>query len=120
VGHKKERLGSYQTDVYDLEALTDEVSFPKMKIWIDQDNLVRKFEDYSISGRHMRTTAILEYTNIKGSYIPVRIVIQDELRGREVNGKFRYERTIISVAKASFQPLPDMIFTRAYIERVSE
>ncbi|WP_319559803.1 outer membrane lipoprotein-sorting protein [Marispirochaeta sp.] len=119
VGHSTQKLGTYNTDVYELEALTDEVSYPKMKIWIDQDNLVRKSEDYSLSGRHMRTTAVLDYTRIKDRYVPVRIVIQDELRGREVNGQFKNYRTLISVAKPSFQELPDMVFTRAYIERVS-
>ncbi|ORC34632.1 outer membrane lipoprotein-sorting protein [Marispirochaeta aestuarii] len=119
IAHSTEKLGAYHTDVYDLEALTDEVSYPKMKIWIDQDNLVRKTEDYSLSGRHMRTTAILDYTRIRDRYVPVRIVIQDELRGREVNGQFKNYRTLISVAKPSFQELPDMVFTKAYIERVS-
>lgn len=119
VGHTMGQLGTYQTDIYDLEALTDNVSFPKMKIWIDQNNLVRKFEDYSLSGRHMRTTAIPLYTRVEESYVPAQIVIQDELRGREVNGSFEHQRTIISVEKASFKELPDMVFTRAYIERVS-
>jgi hypothetical protein len=57
---------------------------------------------------------------VDGRYIPVKIVIQDELRGREVDGVFRHERSLITVEKASFQSLPDMVFTRAYIERVSE
>lgn len=125
VGHNEEQLGSYETDVYDLEAVTDKVTYPKMKIWIDQDDLVRKFEDYSLSGRHMRTTAIPDYKRIESdsgykSYIAVRIVIQDELRGKEVDGKFQHERTLIHVEKPSFQELPDMVFTRAYIERVSD
>lgn len=119
VGHSRGQLGAYQTDIYDLEAVTDDVSFPKMKIWIDQENLVRKFEDYSLSGRHMRTTAIPRYTRLQENYVPAQIVIQDELRGREVDGRFEYQRTIISVEKASFQELPDMVFTQAYIERVS-
>jgi len=119
VGHSTGQLGSYQADIYDLEAVTDDVSFPKMKIWIDQNNLVRKFEDYSLSGQHMRTTAIPKYTRLKESYVPVQIVIQDELRGREIEGKFEHQRTIISVARASFKKLPDMVFTQAYIERVS-
>ncbi|MCF7953994.1 MAG: outer membrane lipoprotein-sorting protein [Spirochaetales bacterium] len=119
-GHSTAQLGSYRTDVYELEAITDKVSFPIMKIWIDQDNLLRKFEDYSLSGQHMRTTAVLKYKQIENSFIPTQIVIQDELRGREINGSFQHQRTLISVAKASFQSLPDMVFTRAYIERVSE
>ena len=120
ITHRQANLGSFRTDVYELEAVTDEVSFPKMKIWIDQDNLLRKFEDYSLSGRHMRTTAIPEYKRIQDRYVPVKIIIQDELRGREVDGQFRHQRTLISVEKASFQDLPDMVFTRAYIERVSQ
>jgi len=120
VGRSVEQLGSYKTDVYDLEAVTDEVTFPIMKIWIDQDYLVRKFEDYSLSGQHMRTTAIPRYKAIENAYVPIQIVIQDELRGREINGVFQYQRTLITAAKASFQPLPDMVFTRTYIERISE
>ncbi|MDA3938093.1 MAG: outer membrane lipoprotein-sorting protein [Spirochaetia bacterium] len=119
VGHSTGQLGAYKTDIYDLEAITDDVSFPKMKIWIDQDKLVRKFEDYSLSGRHMRTTAIPKYTRLQESYVPVQIVIQDEVRGRELNGKFEHQRTVISVEKASFMDIPDMVFTQAYIERVS-
>ena len=119
VDHSEQELGVYQTDVYDLEAVTDDVSFPKMKIWIDQEHLVRKFEDYSLSGRHMRTTAIPNYKRIEDRYVPVRIVIQDELRGRNVDGEFKHQRTLIKVDKPSFQEVPDMVFTRAYLERVS-
>ncbi len=118
--HDTQQLGAYTTDVYELEAVTDDVSFPKKKIWIDQQHLVRKMEDYSLSGRHMRTTAIPEYKQIEESYVPVKIVVQDELRGRTVDGQFQHQRTLITVDKASFQDLPDMVFTRAYIERVSQ
>lgn len=120
IDHTTARLGSFNTNVYELEATNDKVSFPIMKIWIDQDNLLRKFEDYSLSGQHLRTTAVTNYKQIEKSYIPTQIVIQDELRGREIGGSFQHQRTLISVDKASFQSLPDMVFTRAYIERVSE
>lgn len=120
VGHNRGRLGAYETDVYDLEAVVDSVTFPIMRIWIDQDDLVRKFEDYSLSGRHMRTTAIPTYRRLEDRYVPVRIVIQDELRGRTVDGQFRKERTLIAVDKPSLRTLPDMVFTRAYLERFSD
>ena len=119
-GHTTERLGAYQTDVYDLEAIVDSVTFPLMRIWIDQDGLVRKFEDYSLSGQHMRTTAIPTYRRLGSQYVPVRIVIQDELRGRRVDGVFRNERTLIQVDRPSLNPVPDMVFTRAFLERVSD
>lgn len=120
VAQATEQLGVYRTDVYDLEAITDDVTFPKMRIWIDENDLVRKFEDYSLSGQHMRTTAIPEYRGLDDLYVPVRIVIQDELRGREVDGRFQHERTMIQVEKPSFQELPDMIFTRSFLERVGD
>ncbi len=119
-GESAEQLGAYATRVYDLEAITDDVSFPRMRIWIDENSLVRKVEDYSLSGRHMRTTAITEYRRLGQRYVPVRIVIQDELRGREVDGRFRNERTLIDVAKPSLQEVPDMVFTRSFLERVGE
>lgn len=117
VGHTTEQLGVYQTDVYDLEAIHDDVTFPKMRIWIDQQGLARKSEDYSLSGRHMRTTAIPEYRRLDDRYVPTRIVIQDELRGREIDGQFQHERTLIQVARESFQVVPDMVFTRTFLER---
>jgi outer membrane lipoprotein-sorting protein len=117
VGHTTERLGAYETDVYDMEATHDDVSFPQMRIWIDQNDLVRKFEDYSLSGRHMRTTAIPNYQRIGDQFVPVRIVIQDELRGREIDGQFRNQRTMIEVEKPSLQEVPNMVFTRTFLER---
>lgn len=119
-GSRQEQLGAYATTVYELEAITDHVTYPKMKIWVDENKLVRKFEDYSLSGQHMRTTAIPSYRRISGQFVPASIVIIDELQGRMIDGRFRNERTIISVAKASLGSLPDLIFTQAYLERVSD
>ena len=120
VGFTTEQLGTYRTQVYDLEALHDNVSFPRMRIWMDQNDLVRKAEDYSLSGQHMRTTAVPNYRQLGSQYVPVRIVIQDELRGREVDGRFRNQRTMIEVDKPSFQSVPDMVFTRTFLERAGQ
>jgi outer membrane lipoprotein-sorting protein len=113
-------LGAYQTDVYRLEAVADSVTFPEKRVWVDENNLLRKMEDYSASGQHMRTLAFPSYKQIESQYVPVHIVIQDELRGRRVDGTFRNERTVISVSDASFKELPDMVFTRSYLERVAQ
>ena len=117
VDHATELLGVYRTDVYDLEAIHDDVTFPRMRIWIDQNDLVRKFEDYSLSGQHMRSTAIPEYRALEDRFVPVRIIIQDELRGRTIDGRFRNERTLIEVRRESLQDVPDMVFTRTFLER---
>lgn len=120
VDHTTEQLGAYETDVYDMEATHDDVTFPFMRIWIDENDLVRKFEDYSLSRRHMRTTAVPNYRRLGDQYVPVRIVIQDELRGREVDGEFRNQRTMIEVEKPSLQEVPNMVFTRTFLERAGD
>lgn len=120
VGNSTQKLGVYNTIVLELEALHDDVTYPKMKIWVDENNLVRKFEDYSLSGQLMRTTAIPSYKILENRYVPVQIVIVDALAGKIIDGVFRNERTIITVAKPSLMDLPDMVFTQAYLERVSQ
>jgi outer membrane lipoprotein-sorting protein len=117
IGRTTEQLGAYRTDVYQMEALHHDVTFPGMRIWIDENDLVRKFEDYSLSGQHMRTTAVPNYRRLGDQFVPVRIIIQDELRGRVVDGQFRNQRTVIEVDKPSLQPVPDMVFTRTFLER---
>ena len=118
-GESAQKLGAYDTRVYELEALHNEVSFPFMKIWVDENNLVRKFEDYSLSRQLLRTTAIPTYQRSGERFIPAHIVIVDALQGRTVNGVFRNERTIITVAKPTLNRLSDLIFTQAYLERAS-
>jgi outer membrane lipoprotein-sorting protein len=118
-GESAQKLGAYATRVYELEAVHNEVSFPYMKIWVDENNLVRKFEDYSLSRQLLRTTAIPTYQRVGERFIPAHVVIVDALQGRNVNGVFRSERTIITVAKPTLNRLPDLIFTQAYLERAS-
>ncbi len=119
-GESAEKLGVYDTKVYELEAVHNEVSFPFMKIWVDQNNLVRKFEDYSLSRQLLRTVAIPTYQRIGERFIPAHVVIVDALQGRLVDGTFRNERTSITVAKPTLKALPDLIFTQAYLERASQ
>jgi len=114
-----EALGRFNTTVYELEARHDDVTFPIVKIWVDENHLVRKYEDYSLSGQLLRTTAIPTYQRVGARFVPVNILIVDELRGATVNGEFQNERTVISVAKPSLQDIPDLVFTQAYLERVS-
>ena len=118
-GESRAQLGVYSTRVYDLKATNDEVTYPQIKIWVDENNLVRKFEDYSLSGQLLRTTAIPRYQIVKDRYVPVQIVIIDALLGSIVDGEFQNERTVIAVANPTLEDLPDLVFTQAYLERVS-
>ena len=91
-----------------------------MKIWISDDGLVRKTEDYSYSGQHLRTVAFPQYQQIGGRYIPSTVVIVDELRGAVINGKFVKERTTYTISRPSLQRLPDATFTKTWLEKLSE
>lgn len=119
LSQRSEQLGAYATTVYELEALHDGVTYPRMKIWVDENSLVRKFEDYSLSGQLMRTTAIATYRRLGSQFVPVRIIIEDALAGRTIDGRFQRERTVIEVERPSLRDVPDMVFTQQYLERVS-
>lgn len=109
-------LGKWKTQVYELEAIRVDVPYFRSKIWVSEDNLVRKTEDYSKEGQLLRTTAIPTYTKIGDKWDPARIVILDELRGKTVNGKFLQERTEIVVTKPNLAKQPDSLFSLAYLE----
>lgn len=119
VGSSREQLGSFSCTVLQLEALNDTVSFPKMKIWVSDDQLIRKMEDYSLSGQLMRTTAIPSYQRVGARWLPLSMVLLDHLHSRRINDRIEYERTTISIAKPSLTALPDSLFTKEYLERVN-
>jgi outer membrane lipoprotein-sorting protein len=111
-------LGRLQCRVLTLEAVTNEMTYPKMRIWISSDGLVRKTEDYSLSGQLLRTSAIADYWRIGTRYVPKQILFVDALRGSNINGAFVNERTQITIAKPSFRKLADSIFSKTFLETV--
>ena len=120
VSANHQKLGKFDCTVLDLEAINDRVSFPKVRIWISEDKLVRKIEDYSLSGQLMRVTAIPTYQRVGDRWLPLTIVIQDQLRAKKIGGKMEYERTTVVISKPSLKPLPDTVYTKDYLERVAK
>lgn len=112
-------LGKYKCRVLTLEAITTEVTYPRMKIWISEDGLVRKTEDYSLSGQLLRTSAFPDYYQIGSRFVPKYILFVDELRGATVNGKFVNEKTQITINKPSFSKLADSVFSKTFLETVN-
>ena len=120
VGSERAKLGIYDCWILDLVATSDDITFPKMKIWISDDGLVRKTQDFSYSGQHLRTVAFPQYQQIGDQFYPTTVVIVEELRGGVVNGKFEKERTTYTVTRPSLQRLPDATFTKTWLEKLSE
>jgi hypothetical protein len=112
-------LGRFQCRLLTLEAVTSEVTYPKMKVWISADGLLRKSEDYSLSGQLLRTSAIPDYYQANGRYVPKQILFVDELRGAYINGKFQNEKTQINISMPSFNKVSDSVFSKTFLETVS-
>ncbi|MFW6288770.1 MAG: outer membrane lipoprotein-sorting protein [Spirochaetota bacterium] len=106
------QLGRYDVYILDLEARHNEVTYPAERVWVTRDlYLPLKVEDYSETGRLMRTTLIPNYARVDDTYIATSIILSDEL----IPGK----RTRITLSDISVEPLPDSIFTKSYVERVN-
>lgn len=112
------QLGRHAAYLYDLESDRDGVTFPIMRAWITDDGRILKTEDFSRSGQLMRTTAIPDYQQVAGRLIPQRIFIIDALEGAMIDGRFVNERTIITVTRPSFQPVPNSVFSKSFLERI--
>jgi hypothetical protein len=117
-GHP-EKLGKFDCTVLALQAAAPGVPFPRRKVWISPDGLIRKIEDYSLSDRLLRATAIPSYQKLNKRWTPATMVIQDYLRARNVDGKVEYERTTVTVGQPSLKALPDTVYTKEYLERVA-
>ncbi|WP_041385415.1 outer membrane lipoprotein-sorting protein [Sphaerochaeta pleomorpha] len=106
------KLGNFSVYILVIEALNNEVTYPKRKLWVTRENtLVLKSEDYSASGRLMRTSYYPFYTKSEGNYIPTKMIFVDEL----IAGK----KTTISISDISFKDIADSVFTKSYVERVN-
>jgi outer membrane lipoprotein-sorting protein len=114
------RLGRFDCRLLTLEAITTAVTYPKMKVWISDDGLLRKSEDYSLSGQLLRTSAIPDYYQIGGRFVPRQLLFVDALRGAVINGVFTNERTQISIAKPSFSKVADSVFSKTFLETVNQ
>ena len=108
------KLGNYSVNILELKAVNNEVTYPKRKIWVTTgaNVLQMKSEDYSASGRLMRTSYYPSYTKLDDNYIATKMIFVDEL----IEGK----KTTITISDISFKDIPDSVFTKSYVERVNK
>ena len=118
-------LGKLDCVMFVLKAKVSGVDYPELHLWVTKDDgLVRKKEDYSLSGQKLRTTAIPSYQIVKAgetSYkIPVKMLITDNLRGKKIGGKTQYEKTQITITNITFLNAENAVYTKPYLEMMSE
>lgn len=116
----REQLGKFDCTVLELAARNSDATFPRTKLWVTDDDLVRKMEDYSLSGQLMRIVATPTYQKVGVHFVPVAILIVDALLGKTIGGKFQNEKTQITIAQPSLTPQPDSLYSKAYLEKVSK
>ena len=119
------KLGKYNCVIFKLKAKVNTVDYPLLKIWVSKDDgLVRKKEDYSLSGQLLRTTLIPSYqiksTASRNYSIPLNMLIVDNLKGKKIGDKIQYERTQISIANVVFEKVKDSVYTKPYLEMMSQ
>ncbi len=115
------KLGKLDCVQFTLKAKVENVDYPMVKLWVTiDDGLVRKKEDYSLSGRKLRTTAVPSYQLVQGEgkkySIPVSMLIQDNLRGKKIGNEMQYEKTQITIKNVSFKTVSDSVYTKPYLE----
>lgn len=111
-GYKNGKLGKYDVWIVDLKALDDSVTYPYRTAYIDKNReLVLKMEEFSLSKRLVRSIYTPTFAKIGDKYVATKMVMVDEL----IEGK----KTTMSVTDLSVGTLPDNVFTKSYLERVS-
>lgn len=112
-GSKEGMLGKIAVWVIDLKAKTNDVSYERVVLHVRKDKtMLLKEEDYSVSGRLMRTTLYPKYVEISGRLMPSQLLIIDELNPGE--------RSQLTMTEQSLAALPDKVFTKAFLEQVNK
>ena len=122
--YEEVKLGKFDCVAFTLKATSKNVAYPELKLWVSKgDGLMRKREDYSLSHQRLRTIAVPSYQKVRNTEkeysIPVNMVIQDHLRGKKINDKVEYEKTVISISNVVFEPVEDIVYTKPYLETMS-
>lgn len=114
------KLGNFDCVLFTLKASKKNVDYPTIKLWASRnDGLMRKREDYSLSGQLLRTTAVPSYQKVEGKNVPVGMLVLDNLRGQKIDGKMQYEKTQVTIANVSFQKQGDVVYSKQFLENMS-
>lgn len=114
-----ESLGQYQVDHLSLGAHDGaDVAYPTVQVWLDHDtgNLLKR-QDFALSGRLMRTTYYPKWEKLYSEskdadvYFPKEIRIFDEVQ--------KGNSTTVVIQQVDLSPLPENIFTKAWLESKS-
>ena len=113
------KLGAYTAQAITLKGKPGlDLAFPVIKLWVDKDTLnVLKRQEFALSGRLLRTSYYPKWKKAyseskKGdTWFPEEIRFYDEVE--------KANSTLILIKEVDFKPLPQNLFTKAWLESKS-
>lgn len=113
------KLGAYTAQAMTLKGKAGlDLAFPVIKLWVDKDTLnVLKRQEFALSGRLLRTSYYPKwkkaYSESKhgDTWFPEEIRFYDEVE--------KANSTLILIKEVDFKPLPQNLFTKAWLESKS-
>ena len=109
---RKEKIEGETYYVLQLDAVDKWVTYRRVLYWVNAKNYRPfKAEFYALSGRLLKTALYQEFQNLGGGTRPTRLVIEDALR--------RGNRSVLEYSNMAERDLPDKIFTKDYLKKLS-
>lgn len=109
----EEELDGERAIVLDLTAVDRGVTYARVKYWVAaQDRRPLQAEFYALSGRLLKTARYEDFKELAGRLRPTRLVMEDALKEGEVS--------ILTYETMRVRDLPERMFTREYLRRLSE
>lgn len=109
---RRETLDGEAYDVLQLDAVDNWVTYRKVLYWVNAKNgRPYKAEFYAVSGRLLKTAVYRDFESLGGAVRPTRIIIDDALR--------KGQRSELVYSNMVLRDLPDKIFTKDYLKKLS-
>ncbi|MBN1799422.1 MAG: outer membrane lipoprotein-sorting protein [Spirochaetales bacterium] len=106
-------LGDYDVYKVELAAKQDSHSVSRITLWIEKTAVLPlKLQAFNRKGIQERTVYYHKYTRTGGEIYPVSIYIEDAADPAR--------KTQLIFSKFNIQPIPDFVFTRAYLEEINK
>ncbi|MHB1843915.1 MAG: outer membrane lipoprotein-sorting protein [Deltaproteobacteria bacterium] len=113
------KLGRFETVALELHGKEGiDLAFPVVKIWIDKETKnVLKRQEFALSGRLMRTSYYPKWSKIYSESKHADVWFPQELRFYDEIEK--ENSTYIAIQSVDLKPLPENVFTKAWLEEKS-
>jgi hypothetical protein len=115
----EEKLGNFKVWVLNLKVKDGvDVAYPIVKFWIDEDtgNDLKR-QDFALSGRLMRTSYVPKWQKLYSESKKAELWYRQEIRIYDEIDKAN--STLVIIKSVDLNPLPENIFTKAWLEAKS-